>query len=1147
LRIKHFKSVLVIPLAFAIMFSLVFILPVSAGGVTSTPGGTTINVASGQTFLLRHELYFNQAGSGGVFALAILWVAPSSDENFTLENAPSIYWISGPENGLPVENVQWDNSPTLDGWSVGAFIDSTDKNYIDGHFYVDFWLRAASPDGTTHSQGTQDLNYGAGIYIQEGGGPSIIGVDNVTISVLGRGVSVSISPNSQSGAPGATLNYNVTVQNTGGLIDNYNLTVSDNAGFGGNLSIDNNRFENVQPNENRTTTLHVHIPSNSPGGTVDNIVVTATSQGDNTKSGSGSCLANVTIARGVQVLITPPSQENDNGGMLTFVITVKNTGNVQENFQMAKGDSAGWTLALDNAWLIVPNGENRTTKLTVNIPSGATGGTTDNIWVKATSKDNSAVFDNKSCLAHVKVSVGLSVSIAPGYQSGLPGATLNYTVTVINSGNASDTFNLVATDSAGWSLNVSPPSLTVPAQENMTATLSVTVSLSALGGTNDTVVVTATSQENSAVTDNASCTANAAIVLGVDVMISPGYLSGAPGSDLSYTVNVINNGNVSDNYDLMVSDNSGWSPTLDDNQFVNVAPGDNMMTTLRVTVPENAVPFTNDNIVVRATSVENENILAESSCIAHAALPLGVEVSISPDNQSGTPSMTLNYTVTVSNTGASSDTYDLAASDNSGWGPTVSPASLTVAAGENMTSTLSVTVPDNAFGGTNDNITVTATSQTDNSVSASDSCVARALGVLTELSTVIYPTADIYAYGEYGTGYSRTQLKFDISSIPLQGKILSAKLYLLRLAADGWDGNATVNRVNDQLWNENITASQFDAQALTDEESNTGKWTLHGWDYVDVSNQLEADFAASNTYASFRLTWTGDNESVPSIGIDDGRFLVIDSENNAVSLVLASSRYDGSGQGSDPYLEIVYVPPYAVSASISPKVESGQANDVLSYTVAVRNTGNLDDNYLLTVSDNSGWGPTISPTSIFVPSGSTGEATLTVTVPDNAAPGTSDNLIVTATSTGNPLISSSDSCIAHRAIIELKFATLYSVSVKLDIYLDNGSKLVLKFYKYGNYQAENTIWAGSTPAHAALFENVPHPLSLPVHEAKLVLTTDNTAQEIAILATLSVTHDDLTNRITQIILGWPNGSPSQQDAWANEINAIILNWFNYPS
>jgi len=201
-----------------------------------------------------------------------------------------------------------------------------------------------------------------------------------------------------------------------------------------------------------------------------------------------------------------------------------------------------------------------------------------------------------------------------------------------------------------------------------------------------------------------------------------------------------------------------------------------------------------------------------------------------------------------------------------------------------------------------------------------------------EIRTVIYPAADVYAFSGDGARYSRSQLKFDIGSIPSGSNILSAKLW-----------------------------------------------------------------------------WANDDGSEPSVGIDDGRFLVIESELDELCIFFPSSEYNGS----DPYLGVVYVPPYAVSVSISPTYRSGAPGEELSYAVMVANTGDLDDNYVLTVSDNAGWGPTVFPTSLAVASGALGEATLTVTIPENAKPCTLNNITVTTTSHADNTVSDNDSCTAH--------------------------------------------------------------------------------------------------------------------------------------
>jgi outer membrane protein assembly factor BamB len=274
----------------------------------------------------------------------------------------------------------------------------------------------------------------------------------------------------------------------------------------------------------------------------------------------------------------------------------------------------------------------------------------------------------------------------------------------------------------------------------------------------------------------------------------------------------------------------------------------------------------------------------------------GVSISITPEYQGGIPENTLDYTVNVMNTGGAEDTYSLTVVDNAGWNPTILPPSLTVPAGENGVATLSVTIPEDAEYCTKDNIIVTATSQGDNTVKASDSCLAHAILV----KKAIYPSADIYAFDEY----SRSQLKFDISSIPPGSNILSAKLWLCRFAADGWDGNVVLTRVDNQVWDETITASEFDAQALADEENYVGKFTSHGWDNLDVLNKVMVDHGAGHAYVSFRLRWANDSGSEPSVGIRDGRFLAIESQSDNLHIVFYSREYDGC----DPYLWVSYVP-----------------------------------------------------------------------------------------------------------------------------------------------------------------------------------------------------------------------------------------------
>jgi hypothetical protein len=277
---------------------------------------------------------------------------------------------------------------------------------------------------------------------------------------------------------------------------------------------------------------------------------------------------------------------------------------------------------------------------------------------------------------------------------------------------------------------------------------------------------------------------------------------------------------------------------------------------------------------------------------------------------------------------------------------------------------------------------------------------------LVEKTVAIYPEADVYAFNDY----SRSQLKFDITTIPSGSTIVSAKLWLFRFAADNWDGNITVYRVDDQLWSENITADEFNAQTLTDGENSTGKFMMHGWDSINVFNQLKVDRDAGLANVSLRLLWEGDDGKEPSVGIDDNRFLLIGSKLDNLTIFLNSKEFDGNA----PYLEVTYDLLYAVSASISPAEGSGSPGGTLKYTVTITNTGDALDNYTMVVNDNAipTWAPTLDdyvlgPISV----GGSASTTLHINIPN--LPGTTDNITVTAISQAESTVRDDASCIAQ--------------------------------------------------------------------------------------------------------------------------------------
>ena len=214
----------------------------------------------------------------------------------------------------------------------------------------------------------------------------------------------------------------------------------------------------------------------------------------------------------------------------------------------------------------------------------------------------------------------VEVVISPSYQSGMPGATLPYTLTVKNNENVSDNFFLENTDSIGWNLSLDNNLLAIPAGENRAVTLHVTIPENAIDGTEDIITVTATSQSDNTVNYNASCRAHATILRGVQVVILPPSQENSPSGTLTYTVTVTNTGPSTDTFTLTASDSEDWGPTLSVYSTQLAAGASRQNIRLSITVPSTAAAGDSTTITVTATGTGYDN---SATCTATAQAAAG--------------------------------------------------------------------------------------------------------------------------------------------------------------------------------------------------------------------------------------------------------------------------------------------------------------------------------------------------------------------------------------------------------------------------------------------------------------------------------------------------------------------------------------------
>lgn len=454
-----------------------------ASGVTDDNYQVTIELGEGSWYWRVHAI--DNAGN----------VGNNSEGTFQVDiTAPSPPTIASPIDG---ENIN-DNTPNLD-WNTVS--DASQPILYRVHVSDNFEFPSDNVDSDWISADewgvTAKLADGIWYWrVQAKDNAGNVGENSSTRSFRVDTVAPA-APQLVSPIPGENTNDNTPLLDWNTVSDLslpvlYYVAVSDNSDFSyenensGWITADN--WEVVPELPDGVWYWHVRAKDNA--GNVGPFSPTWT-------------LTTVTIVREVEVLISPSYRCGLPGENLYYIVTVTNFGNVNDNYELTMVDNAGWTPTLfDNLFENVPAGENRTTTLRVTIPKNAPFCTEDNIIVTATSQTDMGVKDNESCIAHVTIARSVIVTISPDYQSGLPGATLTYTVIVANTGNIADNYALTVSDNAGWSPALDENLLEVPASENGQITFNVTVPIDAIGCTQDNILVIATSQADNTASDN---------------------------------------------------------------------------------------------------------------------------------------------------------------------------------------------------------------------------------------------------------------------------------------------------------------------------------------------------------------------------------------------------------------------------------------------------------------------------------------------------------------------------------------------------------------------------------------------------------------------------------------------------------------------
>jgi uncharacterized repeat protein (TIGR01451 family) len=216
---------------------------------------------------------------------------------------------------------------------------------------------------------------------------------------------------------------------------------------------------------------------------------------------------------------------------------------------------------------------------------------------------------------------------------------------------------------------------------------------------------------------------------GVELDPPTDSLSGDPGETVTYTLRLTNTGNISDTYDLTTTGNT-WVTSIQPSTVGPLDPGEGTDVDVFVSIPVDAAQ--GDSDIATITALSQSDPAESDTSVLTTTVNTVYGVVLEPPTASiiGGPGETVTYTLRLTNTGNTTDTFDLAASGNT-WvtgvqPPTVGPLS----PGEGADVVVTVAIPAGTADGDTDVATITATSLAD--ASASDS------SVLTTTASALY-------------------------------------------------------------------------------------------------------------------------------------------------------------------------------------------------------------------------------------------------------------------------------------------------------------------------------------------------------------------------------------------------------------------------
>lgn len=423
---------------------------------------------------------------------------------------------------------------------------------------------------------------------------------SVNIEVLYRSLMVITSAERRDVDPGAPAVFYLDVKNAGTANDSYSLELTGPGPPPGWNETLNATALTLRRSSSASVNLTVRPPANATVGENHTTQVVVRSL---TNSSLSQTLNLTTVVRqvfGMEFNMSSPAENWVEGGQeFCASFSLRNPGNGRDFYTLSwrpVGRSPGWPVNLSAGELVLGAREEASVSLRVDVPREAFAN--DSMVVEVTATSSQGERQSHRIRISVLQIFGTELSIFGITDRVEPGRTLNYTLTLINTGNGNDTVFLKTSGPPGWFLTLQRSAVLLPPRGEATVELSVTCPAGHLSGQYRVNVTATGSGGNVAVLEH-NITVNQNYKVSLNALQKGAAVYG--GEAANFTLLVGNLGNGNDTIELssveLIYD---WSVAFD-MPNVTLAPGE--FAEVNVTVlTSNLTPEGNYTVKFRAVS-----------------------------------------------------------------------------------------------------------------------------------------------------------------------------------------------------------------------------------------------------------------------------------------------------------------------------------------------------------------------------------------------------------------------------------------------------------------------------------------------------------------------------------------------------------------